>query len=261
MTAHQPQSSPRRRTWYVYGVLTLLGFLLGHALFTYLLPYGLFQTFRVSIGSMEPTLHHGDYIIVDTIRYHRTLPQRFDVVVFTHPQEHDKAFVKRIIGLPGERVDIRGRQVSINGQPLTEPERYYASGSGHEEDFGPVIVPKRDDVIEMRHDTRLYINDILTPLLSVRYYPGDHGAAEARFEAFYRPLFPAGRRWRQPSGPHTVPEDHYFVLGDNREKSHDSRYWGCVPHSYLRGRAARIYWSWDNRAQSVRWQRLGQGIP
>jgi signal peptidase I len=165
-----------------------------------------------------------------------------------------------VIALPGERVQIRERRVYINDRPLQEPyARYLASGRRGEQ-FGPVIVPKRGDTIETRSDHQLYINGESVPIPPGTYYPRDHGATMTGFEVFYGPLFPAGTTLQKPIGPLIVQDDYYFTLGDNRDNSKDSRYWGFVPHANLRGPAKTIYWSWDRAAKRVRWKRIGQAV-
>lgn len=136
------------------------------------------RNFRVDGHSMDPNLHHGEYLIVDKISYRLPfnwrLPQRGDVIVFEAPTQPGKDFVKRIIGLPGETVEIKQGQVFINGAPYDEP-------------FG------------------------------------------ARLDRF-------------SMGPQVVPEGEYFVMGDNRGNSNDSRNWGMLPFEEVVGRAWVSYW-------------------
>jgi len=148
------------------------------------------QNFQVQGYSMEPTLHQGEYVMVNKLAYRLeamdTLPlvgewfrppQRGDIVVFRFPQSPSQDFVKRIVALPGERVDIRNGQVIINGKPLVEP-----------------------------------------------WLP--EGATVG--QCYVCPL--------------TVPPDHYFVMGDNRPGSNDSRQWGPIHRRYIIGRAVLVYW-------------------
>jgi signal peptidase I len=158
-------------------------------------------------ASMAPTLLSGDYILVDKLSYKLGKnPERGDVIVFEFPEDESKNFVKRIIGTPGDIVEIRSKQVIINGIPLND-QRY-------------------------------------TQLI-------DPGIID-------RSLNP-----RDNFGPVTVPGSSYFVLGDNRDQSLDSRFWGYVEASKIRGKATIICWSWsglEEWSEWVRWERIGQRI-
>lgn len=157
------------------------------------------QAFKIPSGSMEPTLLVGDHILVNKFLYglkipflHTTLvpisaPQRDDVIVFIYPVDKDKDFIKRVIGLPGETIEITGKQILIDGKPFQD--RY---GS----------------------------------------YMEKHG----------NPAPENGTRF----GPVTIPPDYYFVMGDNRDHSYDSRFWGYVPFDSIKGKAFIIYWSWPH---------------
>jgi signal peptidase I len=235
------------------------------------------QAFKIPSGSMEETLLIGDHILVNKFLYHFAKPKRFDVIVFQYPWEEDRDFIKRVIGLPGDTVELRNRQVYVNGQPLEEPYAQYAPGQSREQDFGPVVVPKKGDVVEIR-EQHLYLNGEPVPIPPGRFYPRDGGMAMTGFEVFYSTLsgFAVGATLEQPAGPFTVQHDHYFMLGDNRDNSKDSRYWGFVQDSsdrcywgllrcpHIKGKAFFIYWSWNragpwwNLVDHIRWGRLGK---
>ena len=178
-----------------------------------------FQAFKIPTGSMEPNLLVGDHLIVNKMVFAPTatgferaiLPHRDihrgDVIVFKYPENPDRDFIKRTIGLPGETVEIRDKAVYINGQPL-EQAAYHLK-----------FKPRSDD---------------------------------ARLD-------PKALNW----GPATVPAGHLFMMGDNRDDSADSRFWGFLPISYVKGRAMTIYFSYDPDATgaaslltSIRWGRL-----
>jgi signal peptidase I len=156
------------------------------------------QAFKIPTGSMEPNLLIGDHLLVNKFVFAPTtgplermlLPareiRRGDIVVFKFPEEPERDFIKRVIGLPGDTIEMRNRQVTINGAPITEPYAHY-------------LFPVSDD--ENGFDVR------------------------ARY------------------GPVTVPADHYFMMGDNRDNSQDSRYWGFLPAHFVKGKALMIYWS------------------
>ena len=162
------------------------------------------QAFKIPSGSMKPTLLVGDHILVNKFIYgikipftDKTLiklgePKREDVVVFKYPLDPQKDYIKRVIGLPGEKVELVNKVLFINGKVIDDPHASYS----------------------------LYGN--------LRNY-----------------------------GPVTVPADHLFVMGDNRDESSDSRVWGFVPYAYLKGKAFLIYWSWDSENFGVRWRRIG----
>ena len=178
-----------------------------------------FQAFKIPSGSMEPNLLIGDHLIVNKMEFAPTvtgleravLPRRDirrgDVIVFKYPEEPERDFIKRVIGLPGDRVELREKRVLINGQPLEDPHAYYLD-------------------------------------------PPSAGGASRSTDV------------RETYGPVTVPDRQYFVMGDNRDNSQDSRYWGFLPHEYVKGRALFIYFSIEEGASmanlvgGVRWGRL-----
>lgn len=158
------------------------------------------QAFKIPSGSMEPTLLVGDHILVNKFIYGIKLPwirkeiipvsdpDRGDVVVFIYPVDPSKDFIKRVIGVPGDTVEII--------------------------------------------DEKLYING--------KRYRDEHGAYTPRTRGSDNP----GSKYN--FGPVTVPDGHYFVMGDNRDHSYDSRFWGFVPESSIKGEAFMIYWSWPH---------------
>ncbi len=162
------------------------------------------QAFKIPSGSMKPTLLVGDHILVNKFIYgvkvpftdksliELSQPKRGDVVVFKYPLNTKKDYIKRVIGLPGDKVELVNKKLLINGRPTADPHASY-SIYGNLRNFGPV----------------------------------------------------------------SVPVDHLFVMGDNRDESSDSRVWGFVPFAYLKGKAFLIYWSWDRSNFGVRWRRVG----
>jgi signal peptidase I len=173
------------------------------------------QAFQIPSESMENTLLIGDYLLVDKLRYggggffDHVLPyrpvRRGDIIVFHYPVHPSEHFVKRVVGVPGDRLRLIKRQVYVNGTPLAES--YVRYGSPEHDVF-------RDEFPRL---------DIPVPGLE-------------------------GRWWLQmkklvEDGELIIPEGHYFVLGDNRDESLDSRYWGFVPRENIVGRPLLIYWS------------------
>ncbi len=183
------------------------------------------QAFKIPSGSMEKTLLIGDHILVNKFIYgvkipfiQKTIisvndPQREDIIVFKYPMEPEKDFIKRVIGVPGDMIEIRDKHLFINGKA-----------------FG----------------SRVYEN----------YQDTD--------------TLPEESSHRDNYGPVTVPADSLFVMGDNRDNSHDSRFWGFVPLKDVKGKAFLIYWSsvlprgwiwsWDWDTLVFRWDRLGKTL-
>ena len=163
------------------------------------------QAFKIPTGSMEENLLIGDHLLVNKFVYGPTatsleegvLPiddiSRGDVIVFKYPVEPDRDFIKRVIGLPGETVEVRDRKVYINGAPIDEPYVHY-----------------------------------LLPASSSDYHEVTSYDVRERY------------------GPVTVPAGHYFMMGDNRDNSQDSRYWGFLPRELVKGKALVIYWSYES---------------
>lgn len=169
------------------------------------------QAYKIPSGSMKPTLQIGDHILVSKFNYGVRLPlirsmlipvgkpKRGDIVVFIYPEDPSKDFIKRLIGLPGDIIEIRNKNILLNGLP-------WSDGHG------------------------VYVDNLIIP-----------GSVQPRDNV----------------GPVTVPEDSIFVMGDNRDESYDSRFWGFVPMKDVLGKALIIYWSWDQENTSVRLGRIG----
>jgi signal peptidase I len=193
------------------------------------------QPIRIPSGSMEPTLLIGDFLLLDrqTVSSDdvRIMPptgvNRGDVVVFHDPVDNPSIhLVKRIIGVPGDRVHLRGNRVFINGHPLTEPYALY-----------------RSSLPDTYRDN----------------FP-DLSTLDGRVD----PAWWIRLRTLVQDGELIVPPGHYFVLGDNRNESDDSRYWGFVPRSYIVGEPVMVYFSWrqpetpgsQDLKNFARWDRL-----
>jgi signal peptidase I len=190
------------------------------------------QAFKIPSGSMIPTLLIGDHILVSKLAYGFQLPkdcefqvafppvtcfsstivmnfdppQRGDVIVFRYPEDENKDFIKRVIGTPGDVIEIHNKNVLINGEALVD------------KDFTQRVDPG---------------------IIDSRINPRDN------------------------FGPITVPTDSYFVMGDNRDQSLDSRFWGFVKMDKVKGRAFLVYWSWNGQGSWtdwVRWNRIGKSI-
>ncbi len=156
--------------------------------------------FHISNEAMVPALLPGDHVIMHRAAYHATEPQRGDVVVYRYPDENGTVFLHRVIGVPGDRIDIRHQVVSVNDDTATEPY--------------------------VQHTDRFNMTGNV----------------------------------RDNLGPVTVPPNTYFLLGDNREESLDSRFLGPISKEYILGQARSIYWSVDPGTRTPRWDRLNQPV-
>lgn len=205
----------------------------------------LFEPFRIPSNSMMPTLLTGDFILVNKYAYGLRMPvlnakfldigepKRGDVVVFKFPLDPRTDYIKRVIGLPGDEIDYRNKTIFVNGEPMGQLPvgPYTGVGSG----------------LEMTG-----AKEALESLSGV-----DHSIL-TRSNA---PDLPFGCQVLA-YGPVKVSEGHYFVMGDNRDNSNDSRCWGLVPERNLVGRAFAIWMHWDGARDGLPlvWSRLGSGI-
>jgi len=205
------------------------------------------EAYKIPSGSMERTLLVGDFLLVNKLVYGADIPfssrrlpalrapRHGDVIVFEYPVDPSKNFVKRLVGLPGDTLSMRDGELLRNGQRLQE--RYVV----HTE---PGVDPITE---EFRWQRGHLVNTAVA---------ADASAAESGYR-------PSRNNW----GPLVVPTQHFFVLGDNRDNSLDSRYWGFVPDSLLRGTPMVVYYSFgpDSAATApwltrIRWNRLGSTV-
>lgn len=188
------------------------------------------QAFFIPSSSMEDTLLIDDHILVNKFIYRFGDPQRQDIIVFLCPDnsfgEQYKDYIKRVIARPGETVQVRDGVVSVDGQVLDEAYAIHRPQAGG--DYGPVRVPRPGETITLAQLNK-YERDIM----------------EALYKRQNRILQWSGERAFLDGVPVTTaffPEEFYFVMGDNRENSRDSRFWGFVPRDLIHGRAFCIYW-------------------
>lgn len=237
VSAMEHRSDTRKSVLREYAEAIIVAMLLAFAIRIFVV-----QAFKIPSGSMIPTLLIGDHILVNKMAYGLQwptncklewtgpinlapkywrlpvncyssttilpfgMPQRGDIIVFRFPDDEEKDFIKRIVGLPGDTIHIRNKVVYVNGTPM---------------------------------DDKLFTQRIDPGLIDSTVSPRDN------------------------FGPVTVPDDAYFMMGDNRDQSLDSRFWGYVRTEKIRGKAFRIYWSWSgdgNLSEWVRWERLGKAI-
>lgn len=206
------------------------------------------EAFKIPSGSMIPTLQVGDHIFVNKFIFgsrlpfanfkvlqHVREPRRGEVIVFIYPRDPEKDFIKRIVGIPGDSVQVcTGGQVLINGTPL---RREPIAGACEYDDYD------EDRPFGSWHKVRC---------TAFREWNGNETYITVHNELSPPPQIPPCSEW-------TVPADHVFVMGDNRDNSHDSRYWGFVPYENIKGKAWFIWWSAGERS-SVRLNRMFDSI-
>jgi len=195
----------------------------------------LVEPFRIPSGSMMPTLLVGDFILVNKFAYGIRLPvldtkvieigepKRGDVVVFRYPKDPSVDYIKRVVGLPGDRIGYYNKVVYINGTAAGQVPAgvYIGNGSGVTMSGASM---RQEQLGDVRHD-----------ILVLPHTPG-------------------------LEGEFVVGENEYFVMGDNRDNSNDSRYWGTVPEGNLVGKAFRIWMNWDTASGGVDLERIGDRI-
>lgn len=206
------------------------------------------EPFKIPSGSMMPTLLAGDYILVNkftyglrvpilnNVFYAKNQPQRGDVFVFHYPPQPTIDYIKRVVGLPGDQIQYRDKQLTINGQVVSldfvKPYPYSLKINEAAGDDRPVEVTASqlaEQLGTVKHE--VLIHDIMN-----QYTPGSLGDRLMQGEVI------------------TVPAGEYFAMGDNRDNSSDSRVWGFVAEKYLVGKAFFIWFNFDQ------WQRIGQRI-
>ena len=172
------------------------------------------QAFKIPSGSMEPTLLVGDHILVNKFIYGEHIPftdtkildfrdpKRGEIIVFVYPKDESKDFIKRVIGVEGDTIEIKDKKLFINGQSFDDSYGYFKDNA----------------------------------------------------------VIPGHVQPRDNFGPVTVPEDSLFVMGDNRDRSADSRFWGFVRLNQVKGKAFLIYWSWGGFMRDIKWGRIAKLI-
>jgi signal peptidase I len=194
------------------------------------------EAFKIPSGSMIPTLTIGDHLLVNKFVYGPRIPftdsriftwkepKRGDIIVFKYPENETKNFIKRVVGLPGDKIEIKDGKLFINDQrvPVTDLGVYGGEDQGTASPYYPKPRLLEERLGTVQHKI-LYLHD----------------------QSGYN------------FGPILVPKDSVFVMGDNRDNSQDSRVWGFVHENKILGRALIIYWSWDGDGRWLRWERIG----
>jgi signal peptidase I len=185
--------------WFVYvGYVVVLSFLVSTLVSTGV-KASLIQAYKIPSGAMIPTLLIGDHFLVNKLIYKTAEPKRGDIIIFPYPEDPSRAFVKRLIAVEGDVIEIRDKRVYINGKEQSEPYK-------------------------INTDTSSF------------------------------------RDQRDNFGPVTIPPGKLFFMGDNRDQSYDSRFWGYVPRDTIEGKVMSLYWSWDKVNHEVRWDRIGKHV-
>ncbi|MEO8402851.1 MAG: signal peptidase I [Gammaproteobacteria bacterium] len=208
-------------------------------LLVFLLRSFLYEPFRIPSGSLEPTLLPGDFVLVNKFDYGIRLPvlhkkiipvkelKRGDIFVFRYPPKPSIDYIKRVIGLPGDHISYIDKILSVNGKKI--PQEFQKNASDQGEDGSTWdVVQKQEDFFGVKHS-----------------------------------IYQIANRANDDFKDIVVPPGMYFAMGDNRDDSADSRYWGFVPDQNIIGRASVIWMSWDSNANllhKIRWDRLGTVI-
>jgi signal peptidase I len=192
----------------------------------------LIEPFRIPSGSLEPTLLVGDFLAVNKFSYGLRLPvwekkvipianpKTGEIAVFRWPPDPSYDYIKRVIGTPGDKVSYRNKILSINGHTMKQTFIEYTT----DESSGKAVAKYRETINGVVHDI---------------YVRPDVPAVDFEVE---------------------VPKGQYFMMGDNRDDSADSRFWGFVSDEYLRGKAFLVWMSWNGKADTIRWSRIGHLI-
>ncbi len=205
-------------------------------LFVFLLRSFLFEPFRIPTGSLEPTLLVGDFILVNKFDYgirlpvtHKKVyemsaPKRGDILIFRWPPDPSVDFIKRVIGISGDTISYIDKVLYINGTKIPQTTERYSFSTGHAEGLLKVL-EKQENLLGLKH--------------GIYETPGkqSHDVRDIK-----------------------VPAGMYFVMGDNRDDSADSRFWGFVPEENIVGKATYIWMSWNSPDYRVRWKRIASKI-
>jgi signal peptidase I len=227
-SAEKRNSSPERflyqGNWLLVFVIVTMFF--SAAPFNIIIRDHLVEAFKIPASSMIPTLQIGDHILVDKRRTTVDNLRPGDIIVFPHPEDCSKNFIKRIVAMAGDKVQFKDGDLYIN-DALVQKQLLGTRPVGKE-------------LSGLYPEARTYKERLGDRTYTVQYLHND-------LDSYTSQIF-------------TVPENSLFVLGDNRDNSQDSRIWGSVPRDTVKGKALKIYWSWDRKEAKVNWERIGQMI-
>lgn len=191
------------------------------------------QPYRVPSGSLEPTVDTGDFIMVNQFAYGLKVPilhyeflpigtpKRGDIALFYYPKNPKQIYVKRIIGLPGDHIIYQNKTLMINGDIINKKDQGWYQNI-NQLGFNENVKLYEEELLTTKHD------------IIIKPFTPDYGQTNL-----------------------VVPKGQYFVMGDNRDDSNDSRFWGTVPESAFIGKAFLVWMSWDPHHWNVRWNRIG----
>ncbi|MBI3540540.1 MAG: signal peptidase I [Deltaproteobacteria bacterium] len=215
------------------------------------------EAFKIPSGSMIPTLMIGDHIFVNKFIYGLRIPftkkrivtfktpERGDPIVFIYPMDESKDFIKRVVGLPGDRIQIRGDDISINGEPVVRQQIR--------------VAPRENSTALLEVIPEATANQ--SGVHTISTFPGWED-----YQYYVEPLGPVHHLVQFDDRPSyegfdfEVPPQHLFVMGDNRDNSADSREWGFVPMENIKGKAMFVWLSIDYDRKTLRWDRFGKWI-
>lgn len=249
------------------------------AIFATLLRIFIVESYRIPTGSMERTLLAGDFLFVNKYVYGPKVPftdirlpgvdkvERGDIIVFKFPKDRSLNYIKRCVALSGDTLEIHDAQLEVNKKPVPLPEHGQfignrtPAGEGdytifpeasdfNKDNYGPIRIPRKGDVVKLTVQTFPLYSSLI----------GDEGH-KVRLEG--RQVLIDG----SPARQYTVKDNYFFAMGDNRDNSLDSRFWGFLPEKDIVGQALMVYWSWDpdislltnpiGKLGSIRWNRSG----
>ncbi|ACF11945.1 signal peptidase I [Chlorobaculum parvum NCIB 8327] len=237
------------------------------------------ESYRIPTGSMEKTLLAGDFLFVNKFVYGAKVPftdihlpkvddvKRGDIIVFKFPRDRSLNYIKRCVALPGDTLQIKEQKLYVNGKlsPLPPHAQFIgekmppgvpdyqifpAMSDYNKDNYGPIRIPRKGDVVKLTMRT--------IPLYRDMIEEEGHSVSLSGDQIFIDGV---------PADHYSIEKDHYFAMGDNRDNSLDSRYWGFLSDSDLVGQAMMVYWSWDpdlpllfdpvEKITSIRWDRIG----
>jgi len=252
------------------------------AIFASVLRVFVVESYRIPTGSMEKTLLAGDFLFVNKYVYGPKVPfteirlpgvdkvERGDIIVFKFPKDRSLNYIKRCVAISGDTLEIHDQQLTINKKLVTLPPhaqfigQRVPAGEGdymifpqfsnfNKDNYGPIRIPRKGDIIRLDATT--------FPLYSSLVADEGHEVSLQGREVFIDGA---------PVQQYTVKENYYFAMGDNRDNSLDSRFWGFLPEKDLVGQALMVYWSWDpdlslltdpvEKLGSIRWNRPGLAV-
>lgn len=252
------------------------------AIFATVLRIFVVESYRIPTGSMENTLLAGDFLFVNKYVYGARVPftgfrlpavekvERGDVIVFKFPKDRTLNYIKRCVALSGDTVEIRDQQLYVNGNEVQLPEHGQFIGQKmppgaadfqifprfstfNKDNYGPLRIPRKGDVIDLNEQTYQLYSSLVAD--------EGHDIALTVGQVYVDGV---------PSDTYTVEDNYYFAMGDNRDNSLDSRFWGFLPERDILGEAMMVYWSWDpdrsllldpaGKLSSIRWSRTGMVV-